>query len=217
MTGLPLQCLGRCGRTFSSEFFGFSGDSRAYVQDVIMTCPTCGGDAVMASGGYVTGRDGEVVAALPKSEFDAELLRRAGILVQELLDEGLSAQKIVDRVAEEVSPEVARKLLQGKTRKQISRWAGGIGLFLLAGVADRALDRADEALLPHDDRPAIVQFSPPEDSEGTITKPDGTVVRWQVDNSSEPGATTAPPPAEPSAPLAPERPDLPPRPGPVQP
>lgn len=61
---------------------------------------------------------------VPATEWDAQLLRRVGVIVQELLDSGASNKDIVAAVEKE-APEVAKRL-RGKTRKQLAWFAGGL-------------------------------------------------------------------------------------------
>lgn len=167
-----------------------AGNSNMRFERVMVTCPYCRGEAVVASGGYDTGPDGEIQAAVPSTEWSADIMRKAGLLVQDLLAEGLPPDAIVERVRDEVSPDVA-KTLEGKSRKQLKRLARDLAVGGVIYGAGLGLNAAFDIGA---DRPSISQtVEPPPGSEGTITqRPDGTIVtHWRP---AEPGKASEPDP-----------------------
>lgn len=194
---LPAQC-GTCGHEFPAIPIGMDDPtSRGTIvmEESFTDCKRCGGVARIAA--VEVGRDDAGnVRAVPQTEWDAGVMRRAGLLVQDLLAQGVPTERIIEQVRE-VDPDLASEL-EGKTRRQIKRWAKKAALFTAGSVAAGAIGWGvgrglDEVVGPVDPPPAATQ--PLEQarlpdigpgSRGTIvTRPDGTTtMRWYP---AEPG------------------------------
>lgn len=188
----PAHCT-NCGRDQPSGLVEASGVV-VQTEDGAVGCRFCGAPARVASAMYTTDTDGRVTEVVPFSDWDADLLRRTGILVQQLLMRGLPTEEIVERVRE-VAPALASEI-EGLPRQDLAPWAKGLVVKAARATARTAATGLVEAVIavpvtqalaPSPERPPAVtqQVDIPPGYEQTITEdPDGTrVIRTEPGHS----------------------------------
>jgi hypothetical protein len=119
----------------------------------------------------------EWVRRLSETPDGRDLLRQLSEVLTRRLEEGADVEQLRREVAEQ-SPEAAR--LVPKVSNAVLAFAGAMALAASAPIAARGGGAiADRLFGPHD-KPAGVttHIDMPDDSEGTVTYPDGTIVRW---------------------------------------
>lgn len=175
---IPAVC-DTCGRVLRGISVRAGEPNVAHLEGNVIACP-CGGTGSVPDGTFSATTDG-ILQAVGLTDEGRETLRRAGVLIRELLDQDVAPQEIVERVRQQVSPAVADRLTPTRAQlRRVSLWAvGAYTAGFLAAAGTDTYEHAKSQLAPktvEQQEPAAVHL--PAGSEGTIAYPDGMIVRW---------------------------------------